>query len=168
MHVRLVGNSNSIAPNTCSNWKQKWLMENMSFSLLNRNTHNLLHSRFIWLPLAISCIIRNFVVSSSDAGVASALVGVGTIGACTGPVVTGTGAIGLNAVFTWAMVKLFTWSISFMMQNPPPIFFVMTRDRWNDRSNGSDLDVEAVCFSRNIPVTVNRMIFSWMIWWEIV
>lgn len=124
-------------------------------------TYNLLHSKFIWLPLAISCIIRNLVVSSSDVGRASALVGVGTTGACTGPVVTGTGAIGLNAVFTWAIVKLFTCSISFIMQKPPPIFFVMTNERWNDRSNGSDRDVDAVCFSRNIPVTVNKMIFSW-------
>lgn len=92
-------------------------------------TYNLLHSRFIWLPLAISCIIRNLVESSRDVGAASALVGVGTIGAWTGPVVTGTGAIGLNAVFSWAIVKLFMCSMSLIMQKPPPIFFVMTRER---------------------------------------
>lgn len=167
MHVRPVRNSNSIAPNICTkmeiaNSRSKYIVlvqwENRTRAC---NTYNLLHSRFIWLPLAISCIIRNLVESSSDVGAASALVGVGTIGAWTGPVVTGTGAIGLNAVFSWAIVKLFTCSMSLIIQKPPPIFFVMTRERWNDRNNGSDRDVDAVCFSRNIPVTVNRMIFSW-------
>lgn len=119
-------------------------------------TYFRLHSKFIWLCCAIASIIWSLVASSGGKLVFRALVGVGTTGGCTGPVVTGAGAIGLNAVFTWAIVSWVTCNISFLIQNPLPTGTI-TNDRWNARRSFRMVAVPDG-FSRKIPVTVSTII----------
>lgn len=106
----------------------------------------------------MASIIWSFVASSGGRLVFKALVGVGTTGGWTGPFVTGTGAIGLNAVFTWAIVNCVTCRMSFFIQNPPPTG-TMTSDRWNERRSFRPTETWAsIGFSRKIPVTLSTII----------
>lgn len=133
----------------------KWIF----FVSVVNDSYFRLHSKFIWLCCAMASIIWSLVASSGGRLVFSALVGVGTTGGWTGPVVTGTGAIGLNAVFTCAIVNCVTCKISFFMQNPLPTGTI-TSDRWNERKSFERpaTTVVPVCFSRKIPVTLSIII----------
>lgn len=133
----------------------------------------LLHSKFIWLQLAIASTICSLVASSGAltvwVGSADATTGMGCAG--TTGVLVAAGSNGLNAVRTWAAVNVLICSMSFIMQNP--LFCgTMTSVRWNERS-GRSLDCvfgrndeddaldAAVAFSRNIPVMVIIIIAGW-------
>lgn len=140
-----------------------WLVEKFfTKSEWQSKTYFRLHSMFIWLNCDIASIIWSLVVSFNGWLVFKALVGVGTTGAWIGPVVGGTGAIGLNAVLTWAVVNWLTCKISFLMQNPLPIG-TMTIERWNERKS-LRTDVDLDCFSRKIPVTVSIIIAGYSEW----
>lgn len=115
-----------------------------------------LHSMFICVCCDNASIICIFVISSGIAALAGNGVGI-WIGAATWFDVTGTGSIGLNAVFNWAIVRLLTCSISFFMQKPLPNCAI-TIVRWNERSIWRS-DTDSVFFSRKTPVTVTTS--SW-------
>lgn len=70
-------------------------------------------------------------------------------------------AASVKAVFSWARVKLFTWSMSFIMQILPSIFLVITNERWNERMNsGFNENICWSSISQKIPVTVIKIRFS--------
>lgn len=136
-------------------WRRTENWRSMSEAIWKlRRTYCLLHSTFIWLSRDISWIICNLVASSGAPGMAC------------GTAIVGAGAIGLNAVFSWGTVNVFTCTISFLMQKPDP-HGTITSERWNDRigtSDDRDDDGWTVPLSRNIPVTVSKIIVGCRFW----